>query len=107
MSDQQGDHSHHPGMEEDAGLGYYARRARAMEALLVETCWRMRGPSGGVFTCGIYQLDKGFIEIRVSGADDSSVVFAHALLDIETARRMAIGWRTTLIATATFSELLH
>ena len=78
-----------------------------MEGLLVETCWRMRGPSGGVFTCGIYRLDTGFIEVRVSGAEDSSLVFAHALLDIDTARRMAIGWRTTLIASGTFSELLH
>ncbi len=47
------------------------------------------------------------IEVRVSGAEDSSVVFAHALLDIDTARRMAMGWRRTLIATGTFSELLH
>ena len=33
-----GDHDHdeHPGMAHDEELGYYARRARAMEALLVE-----------------------------------------------------------------------
>jgi hypothetical protein len=78
-----------------------------MEGVLVETCWRMRGPSGGVFTCGIYRLYTGFIEVRVSGGEESSVVFAHVVLDIDTARQMAIGWRTTLMATGTFSELLH
>ena len=30
------DHPHHPGMEHDEELGYYALRAKAMEALLVE-----------------------------------------------------------------------
>ena len=32
-----GDHGHtHPGIEEDADLGYYARRAQAMESLMIE-----------------------------------------------------------------------
>ena len=35
------------------------------------------------------------------------VVFTHAMLDIETARQMAMGWRTASMATGTFSELLH
>ena len=39
MSDHEdglGDHPEHPGQEAEAELGYYARRAQAMEALLVE-----------------------------------------------------------------------
>ena len=39
MSDQHNglsDHREHPGQETDGELGYYARRAQAMEALLVE-----------------------------------------------------------------------
>ena len=78
-----------------------------MEGVLVETCWRMRGLSGGVFTCGIYRADTGLIEIRVSSGEESKVVFTHALLDIDTARQVAMGWRTALTATGTFSELLH
>ena len=35
-SDHEHDHEEHPGMAHDEDMGYYARRARAMEALLVE-----------------------------------------------------------------------
>ena len=37
MSASNGDHGHaHPGIEEDGDLGYYARRAQAIESLMVE-----------------------------------------------------------------------
>jgi len=37
MSASNGDHGHaHPGMEEDGDLGYYARRAQAIESLMIE-----------------------------------------------------------------------
>ena len=58
------DHSDHPGIAPDEGLSYYARRARAMEALLVEK---------GVCTTGEIQGMVERIEAR-SPTDGARVV---------------------------------
>jgi nitrile hydratase len=85
MSDQQGDHSHHPGMEEDAGLGYYARRARAMEALLVEK---------GI--CTKEEVQRQVNEMDVKSPADGARVVARAWVDPEFKARLLADSRAAL-----------
>ena len=80
MSDQHNglsDHREHPGQETDGELGYYARRAQAMEALLVEK---------GICTREEVQRQVGEIEAK-SPADGARVV-AQAWVDPEFKARL-------------------
>ena len=71
------DHSDHPGIAPDEGLSYYARRARAMEALLVEK---------GVCTTGEIQ---GMVErIEARSPTDGARVVARAWADPEFKTRL-------------------
>ena len=63
-------HPSHPGMEEDAGLGYYARRAGAMEALLIEK---------GVFTKE--EVQRRVDEREARSPADGALVVARAWVD--------------------------
>ncbi len=74
------DHGHqHPGTDGDDGLSYYARRAQAIEALLV---------AKGICTTGEVQLAMEQVEAR-SPADGARVV-AHAWADA--------GFKTRLLS---------
>ncbi len=65
MSDTDGEHGHnHPGMEEDWDPGYYARRAQAIEVLLVEK---------GICTSDEIQRMQNTVESR-SPADGARLV---------------------------------
>ena len=71
------DHSGHPGIAPDEELSYYARRARAMEALLVEK---------GVCTTGEIQ---GMVErIEARSPTDGARVVARAWADPEFKTRL-------------------
>ena len=63
-------HPSYPGMEEDAGLGYYARRAGAMEALLIEK---------GVFTKE--EVQRRVDEREARSPADGALVVARAWVD--------------------------
>ena len=67
MSDTHDGHRHHPGTERDDELGYYARRAAAIEALLVEK---------GLCTIGEVQSQVQINESR--SPSDGARVGAHA-----------------------------
>jgi nitrile hydratase len=77
MSGQSDGHGAHSGIEEDAGLGYCAKRAQAMEALLVEK---------GICTREEVQREADIMDGR-SPADGARVV-AHAWADLEFKARL-------------------
>jgi nitrile hydratase len=85
MSDQHGDHSHHPGIEGDTGLGYYARRARAMEALLVEK---------GI--CTPEEVQREVNERDAKSPADGARVVARAWVDPEFKARLLADPRVAL-----------
>jgi hypothetical protein len=70
---------------------------------LLEVCWRMRGPSGKVLACGIYQTD-GVFEVRVSYPNDDLLRSVYAT-DIDTARELAKAWKQLVLAKGNFTEL--
>ncbi len=73
-SNGHGDHDHddHPGMAHDEELGYYALRARAMEALLVEK---------GV--CSPTEIQDMVDRVEARSPSDGARVVAHAWADPE------------------------
>ena len=85
MSDQHGDHSHHPGMEEDTGLGYCAKRAKAMEALLVEK---------GI--CTPEEVQRQVNEMDAKSPADGARVVARAWVDPEFKARLLADPRAAL-----------
>ena len=66
------EHDPHPGAESDEELGYYAQRARAMEALLVEK---------GI--CTTEEVDRMVQQIEVRSPADGAKVVARAWVDPE------------------------
>jgi nitrile hydratase len=85
MSDQHGDHSHHPGMEGDMGLSYYAKRARAMEALLIEK---------GI--CTPEEVQRQVDEMDAKSPADGARVVAHAWVDPDFKARLLADSRAAL-----------
>ena len=80
MSDHQeglGDHPEHPGQEPDGDLGYYARRAQAMEALLVEK---------GI--CTREEVQRQVDEMEAKSPMDGAGVVARAWLDPDFKARL-------------------
>ncbi len=76
MSDDHGDHDH-PGMQEDAELGYYGTRYRAIEELLIEK---------GLFTLKDMNRAVGGFEARTPA--DGARVIARAWVDPEFKKRL-------------------
>ena len=80
-----------------------------MDGVLLEVCWRMRGRSDYVFSCGIYRTMRDLLEVAVTRGNGRgvSIVFSQTVEDIGVARTLAEGWRQTLLARGTFNELLN
>ena len=85
MSDTHDGHQHHPGPEPDNELGYYARRAAAIEALLIEK---------GLCTTDEVQRQLQIIESR--SPTDGARVVAHAWANPDFKQRLLSDPRTTL-----------
>jgi nitrile hydratase len=85
MNGERDGHAHHPGMEEDAGVSYYAKRAWAMENLLVEK---------GICTREEVQQEVDRMDRR-SPADGARVV-ARAWVDPEFKERLLSDPRAAL-----------
>lgn len=85
MNDQHGDHAHHPGMEGDAELGYYARRARAIEALLIEK---------GI--CTPEEVQRQVNDMDAKSPADGARVVARAWVDPEFKARLLADPRAAL-----------
>ena len=73
----------------------------------METCWRVRGRSGCVFTCAIYQGALGRLELRVehNDAGEDTLVFCQPVGNMNAARELAGVFRETVL-TGPFDELL-
>ena len=73
-----GDHGHaHPGMEEDGDLGYYARRAQAIESLMIEK---------GI--CTLEEIQQMMDSVDSRSPTDGARVVARAWSDSEFKARL-------------------
>lgn len=70
---------------------------------LVETSWRMTGPSGRVLDCGVYRIASG-LEVRCGYGPDDLLRSQYAV-EIGTARDIAEQWRRAVIAKGGFDEV--
>ena len=80
MSDTHDGHQHHPGTEGDSELGYYAHRAAAIEALLIEK---------GLCTSDEVQKQLQIVESR--SPTDGARVVAHAWANPDFKQRLLSG----------------
>lgn len=62
--------------------------SRLLTLTLLETCWRLRGPSGRVLTCAVYRIAAPGVEVRVGYSDDD-VVRTQLVAEIGVARDLA------------------
>ena len=62
----------------------------------LEKCWRVVGPTGSVFQCGIYP-DGHHLEVRVSYGDNAGVVQSELVGDIDAGRKLAHHWLRTVL----------
>ena len=72
--------------------------------LLLETCWRMKTPSGRVVSCGIYRTDGPGLEVR-AGLSEDDLLRSQRTAEIGSARELAEEWRQAVIAKGGFTEL--
>ena len=85
MSDTHDGHQHHPGTEGDTEVGYYARRAAAIEALLIEK---------GLCTSDEIQSQLRIVESK--SPTDGARVVAHAWADPHFKQRLLSVPRSAL-----------
>jgi hypothetical protein len=70
---------------------------------LLETCWRMRAPSGRVITCGIYRTEGPGLEVR-AGFSEDDLLRSQRTAEIGSARELADEWRRAVLAKGGFTE---
>jgi len=72
---------------------------------LLELCWRMQGPSGRPFECGIYETDAPGVELRSRYCDSELAVIRTQLVgNVVLARVLAEQWRLNILASG-FDEI--
>ena len=70
----------------------------------IEVCWRMVGLQEKVITCAVYQPEGPGVELRCGYADDY-LLHSARVEDVERARALAEGWKQTVLAKRSFTEL--
>lgn len=70
---------------------------------LLEPCWRFRGPTRRVVSCGIYTTDVG-LEVR-AGYSAEDLLRSERAHDLGAARQVAETWRQAVIAKGGFEPL--
>ena len=70
---------------------------------LVEICWQMRGRTGKVIECGIYETNAG-VEVRVGRSPDD-LLYVQPFVRLGGARRHADKLRADMLAMGAFDEL--
>jgi hypothetical protein len=70
---------------------------------LLETCWRLRAPSGRIITCGIYRDSARGVEVR-TGFSDDDLLRSERAAEIGNAREIAARWRAAVLAKGGFAE---
>ena len=71
----------------------------------LETCWRIKGPSGCVLECAVYRTDVAF-EVRASYLGHDDIVRSEIRMALNAARELADQWRWRVLAKDGF-ELLR
>ena len=64
---------------------------------LLETCWRLRAPSGRVITCGIYRDAAPWLDVQVGFSDDD-LLRSERAAEIRSARELASAWKFGVLA---------
>jgi hypothetical protein len=70
----------------------------------LETCWRMRGPSGRILSCAIVRDAASGLDVRAGYAEDD-LLWSQRTAEIGTAREIAETWRQAVIAKGGFVEV--
>jgi hypothetical protein len=73
-------------------------------ARLVETCWRLRGPSGKALDCAIYSDAAPGLEVRC-GYGEENLLRSQRTAEISSARDLAEAWRQAVLAKGGFSDM--
>jgi hypothetical protein len=81
------------------------REPRIPQLTLLETCWRLRGPSGRILTCGVYRTDAPGLEVRV-GYSEEDLLRSQRTADIGSARELAEEWRQAVLAKGGFAHVV-
>jgi hypothetical protein len=85
------------------GTGRKSDDAPALD--LVETCWRMKGPSGRVFACAIYRdAAAPGLEVRCGYGEDD-LLRSQRTPEIGAARELAEQWRQAVLAKGGCEEI--
>ena len=85
-------------MDWDNVRGEKPRQRLALPALdLLETSWRVKAPSGGLITCGVYRTDAPGLEVR-AGFSGDDLLRSQRTLEIGSAREVAEQWRQAVLA---------
>jgi hypothetical protein len=71
---------------------------------LLETCWRLKAPSGRVVSCGIYRTEGPGVEVS-AGFSDEDLLRSQRTAEIGSARETAEEWRQAVIAKGGFTNL--
>lgn len=64
---------------------------------LLETCWRVRTPSGRVVSCGIYADNAPGLEVR-AGFSEEDLLKSQRSAEIGSAREIAAEWKRAVVA---------
>jgi len=69
-------------------------------------CWRLKGPSGRAFQCGIYAIDAPGVEVRVRYSDsEEALLNSQVVANVARGRELAERWRVGIVAKGSFEEL--
>jgi hypothetical protein len=72
---------------------------------LLETCWRMKGPSGKVFQCGILPPPPRQGSRCAAGYGEADLMRSERVKDLTRARQLAEQWRQVILAKGGFVDL--
>lgn len=70
----------------------------------IEACWRIKGPSGKVFECGIYRTAAPGVEVR-AGYGEDDLLRSQLARNVDGARTIAEEWRQAVLAKGGFTEV--
>ena len=71
---------------------------------LLETCWRVKTPSGRIVSCGIYADSAPGLEVR-AGFGEEDLLKSQRTAEIGTARELADEWRQAVLAKGGFTDI--
>jgi hypothetical protein len=67
-------------------------------------CWRVKGPSGRVIICGVYEMTTSSLEVR-AGYSIDELLGSQLTRDLTGVRLIASAWLAAMRAEGGFDEL--